>query len=158
MSSYQFLKSLFNQCNSPTDTVNVDIPTYLWLHPAWCVSADVAIIIKGVTLHRHLYFHPRPGSKWGQAALGGRWAWLMLDSQRSRLDFWSGQGIELKNLMGQDLDPDRGWKYRCLCSRYSRSKRACARGRRAPAQQVVFMSQLLIALPNCNIIIYSYPF
>ena len=40
----------------------------------------------------------------------------MLDSQGSRLDFWSGQGVKLKNLMGQDLDPGRGWKYRCLCS------------------------------------------
>ena len=41
-----------------------------------------------------------------------RWAWLMLNSQGSRLDFWSGQGVKLKNLMGQDLDPGRGWKYR----------------------------------------------
>ena len=51
-----------------------------------------------------------------KAAPGARWAWLMLDSQGSRLDFWSGQGVKLKNLMGQDLDPGRGWKYRCLCS------------------------------------------
>ena len=51
-----------------------------------------------------------------KAAPGAPWAWLMLDSQGSRLDFWSGQGVKLKNLMGQDLDPGRGWKYRCLCS------------------------------------------
>ena len=40
----------------------------------------------------------------------------MLDNQGSKLDFWSGQGVKLKNSMGQDLDPGRGWKYRCLCS------------------------------------------
>ena len=51
-----------------------------------------------------------------KAAPGAQWAWLMLDSQGSRLDFWNGQGVKLKNLMGQDLDPGRGWKYRCLCS------------------------------------------
>ena len=39
----------------------------------------------------------------------------MLDSQGSRLDFWSVQGVKLKNLMGQDLDPGRGWKYSRLC-------------------------------------------
>ena len=39
----------------------------------------------------------------------------MLDSQGSRLDFWSGQGVKFKNLMGQDLDPGRGWKYSRLC-------------------------------------------
>ena len=37
----------------------------------------------------------------------------MQDSQGSRLDFWNGQGVKLKNLMGQDLDSGRGWKYRC---------------------------------------------
>ena len=45
-----------------------------------------------------------------------RWAWLMLDSQGSRPDFWCGQGVKHGNLLGQDLDPGRGWKYRRLCS------------------------------------------
>ena len=45
-----------------------------------------------------------------------RWAWLMLDSQGSRSDFRCGQGVKHENLMGQDLDPGRGWKYRHLCS------------------------------------------
>ena len=40
----------------------------------------------------------------------------MLDSQESRPDFQCGQGVKHENLMGQDLDPGRRWKYRCLCS------------------------------------------
>ena len=40
----------------------------------------------------------------------------MLDSQGSRPDFWCGQGVKHENLLGQDLDPGRGRKYRCLCS------------------------------------------
>ena len=47
---------------------------------------------------------------------GDRWAWLMLDSQGSRPDFQCGQGDKHGNLLGQDLDPGRGWNYRCLCS------------------------------------------
>ena len=47
---------------------------------------------------------------------GDRWAWLMLDSQGSRPDFQCGQGVKHGNLLGQDLDPGRGWKYRRLCS------------------------------------------
>ena len=47
---------------------------------------------------------------------GDRWAWLMLDSQGSRPDFWCGQGVKHENSMGQDLDRGRGWKYRQLCS------------------------------------------
>ena len=31
--------------------------------------------IKGVTLHRRLYSHPRPGSKWGQAVKAKFWNW-----------------------------------------------------------------------------------
>ena len=42
-----------------------------------------------------------------------RWAWLMLDSQVSRPDFWFGQEVKHENLMGQDLD--RECKYRQLC-------------------------------------------
>ena len=38
---------------------------------------------------------------------GDRWAWLLLNSQGSRPDFWCGQGVKHKNLMGQDLDRDR---------------------------------------------------
>ena len=49
---------------------------------------------------------------------GDRWAWLMLNSQGSRSDFWCGQGVKHENLLGQDFDPGRGWKYRCLCSVY----------------------------------------
>ena len=45
-----------------------------------------------------------------------RWAWLMLYSQGSRPDFWCGQGVKHGNLLGQDLDPGLGWKYRRLCS------------------------------------------
>ena len=40
----------------------------------------------------------------------------MLDSQGSRPDFRCGQGVKHGNLLGQDLDPGRGWKYRRLCS------------------------------------------
>ena len=47
---------------------------------------------------------------------GDRWAWLMLNSQGSRPDFWCGQGIKHEKLMDQDLEPGRGWKYRRLCS------------------------------------------
>ena len=47
---------------------------------------------------------------------GDRWAWLMLDSQGSRPDFRCGQGVKHGNLLGQDLDPGRGWKYRRSCS------------------------------------------
>ena len=47
---------------------------------------------------------------------GDRWAWLMLDSQGSRPDFRCGQGVKHENLLGQGLDPGRGWKYRRLCS------------------------------------------
>ena len=47
---------------------------------------------------------------------GDRWAWLMLDSQGSRPDFWCGQGVKHQNLLGQDLDCGRGWKYRRLCN------------------------------------------
>ena len=47
---------------------------------------------------------------------GDRWAWLMLDSQGSRPDFRCGQGVKHQNLLGQDLDRGRGWKYRRLCS------------------------------------------
>ena len=47
---------------------------------------------------------------------GDRWAWLMLDSQGSRPDFRCGQGVKHEKLLGQDLDPGRGWKYRRLCS------------------------------------------
>ena len=51
----------------------------------------------------------------GQGSPGDRWAWSMLDSQRSR-DFRCGQGVKHENLMGNDLDRGRGWKYRRLCS------------------------------------------
>ena len=51
-----------------------------------------------------------------KASPSDRWAWLMLDRQGSRSDFWCGQGVKHENLMGQDLDPGRGWKYRRLCS------------------------------------------
>ena len=51
-----------------------------------------------------------------KAAPGAQWAWLMLNSQGSRLNFWCSQGVKHKNLMGQDLDLDRGWEYRPLCS------------------------------------------
>ena len=47
---------------------------------------------------------------------GDQWAWLMLDSQGSRPDFRCGQGVKHENLLGQDLDRGRGWKYRRLCS------------------------------------------
>ena len=47
---------------------------------------------------------------------GNQWAWLMLDSQRSRPDFRCGQGVKHESLLGQDLDPGHRWKYRCLCS------------------------------------------
>ena len=47
---------------------------------------------------------------------GNQWAWLMLNSQGTRPDFWCGQGVKHENLMGQDLDPNRRWKYRRLCS------------------------------------------
>ena len=47
---------------------------------------------------------------------GDQWAWLMLDSQGSRPDFWCSQGVKHENLMGQDLDRSHGWKYRQLCS------------------------------------------
>ena len=40
----------------------------------------------------------------------------MLDGQGSRPDFRCGQGIKHENLLGQDLDRGRGWKYRRLCS------------------------------------------
>ena len=89
----------------------------------------------GGTLHRRLYARDRGQSEVkrsrrnfeaGQAVklgIGGslrtvkvspgdRWAWLMLDSQ----DFRCGQGVKLENLLGQDLDRSRGWKYRRLCS------------------------------------------
>ena len=46
---------------------------------------------------------------------GDRWAWLMLDGRGSRPDFRCGQGVKHENLLGQDLDRGRGWKYR-LCS------------------------------------------
>ena len=39
-------------------------------------------------------------------------AWLMLNSQGSRPDFRCGQGVKDEILMGQDLDPGCGWKYR----------------------------------------------
>ena len=39
---------------------------------------------------------------------GDRWAWLMLDSQGSRADFWCGQGVKHESLIGQDLDRGRG--------------------------------------------------
>ena len=26
------------------------------------------------------------------------------------------KGVKCENLMGQDFDPSRQWKYRCLCS------------------------------------------
>ena len=45
---------------------------------------------------------------------GDRWAWLLLNSQGSRLDLWCGQGVKHENLLGQD--PGRVWKYRRLCS------------------------------------------
>ena len=47
---------------------------------------------------------------------GDQWTWLMLDSQGSRPDFRCGQGVKHENLLGQDLNPSCGWKYRCLCS------------------------------------------
>ena len=40
----------------------------------------------------------------------------MFDSQGSRPDFRYGQGVKHENLLGQDLDRSRGWKYRCLCN------------------------------------------
>ena len=45
-----------------------------------------------------------------------RWAWLMLDSQGSKPNIWCSQGVKHENLLGQDLDRGRGWKYRHLCS------------------------------------------
>ena len=47
---------------------------------------------------------------------GDRWAWLMLNNQGSRPDFRCSQGVKHENLLGQDLDRGRGWKYRRLCS------------------------------------------
>ena len=47
---------------------------------------------------------------------GDRWAWIMLNTQGSRPDFQCGQGVKHENLMGHDLDPGRGWKYKRLCS------------------------------------------
>ena len=35
---------------------------------------------------------------------GHRWAWLMLNSQGSRPDFWCGQGVKHENLLDQNLD------------------------------------------------------
>ena len=51
-----------------------------------------------------------------KASPGDRWAWIMRDSQRSRPDFQCGQGVKHENLLGQDFDHSRGWKYRRLCS------------------------------------------
>ena len=36
--------------------------------------------------------------------------------KRSRHVFRCGQGVKGKNLLGQNLDPGRGWKYSRLCS------------------------------------------
>ena len=47
---------------------------------------------------------------------GDRWAWLIIDNQGSRPDIRCGQGVKHENLMGQDIDPGCGWKYRHLCS------------------------------------------
>ena len=47
---------------------------------------------------------------------GDRWTWSLLDSQGSRPDFRCSQGVKHENLLGQDLDLGRGWKYRRLCS------------------------------------------
>ena len=38
-----------------------------------------------------------------KASLGARWAWLMLNSQESRLKFECSQGVKHENLMDQDL-------------------------------------------------------
>ena len=59
-----------------------------------------------------------PGLKNGQSLSRrfDQWAWLLLDSQGSRPDFRCSQGVKHENLLGQDLDPGRGWKYRRLCS------------------------------------------
>ena len=43
-------------------------------------------------------------------------AGLILNSRGSRPDIRCGQGVKHEILMGQDLDPGRGWKYRCLWS------------------------------------------
>ena len=43
-----------------------------------------------------------------KASPGARWAWLMPNRQGSRPNFQCGQGVKHENLMGQDLDPDRG--------------------------------------------------
>ena len=44
---------------------------------------------------------------------GDRWAWLMLDSQGSIKARFSVQSRgQAWNLLGQDLDPSSGWKYR----------------------------------------------
>ena len=51
-----------------------------------------------------------------KASPGTQWAWLTLNSQGSRPNFWCRQGVKHENLMGQDLDPSRGWEYRSLCS------------------------------------------
>ena len=112
---------------------------------SWLPSeAGPSARLQEVTLHtcRWLYSHARPGSKLGQvkrsrrnfeagqavkrsveASLetvkgspGARWAWLMPNSQGSRSNFQCGQGVKHENLMGQDLDPGRGWEYRRLRS------------------------------------------
>ena len=71
---------------------------------------------KGGTLHRRLYSHPRPGSKWGQAVKAEFWSWSsgqgrnwgqlrndqrpfrrsigMVNARWSRPDFWRGQGVK----------------------------------------------------------------
>ena len=40
----------------------------------------------------------------------------MLDSQGSTPDYRCGKGVKHENLLGQDLDPGHGWKYRHLCN------------------------------------------
>ena len=39
----------------------------------------------------------------------------VVNARGSRPDFRCGQGVKHENLLGQDLDRGRGWKYRRLC-------------------------------------------
>ena len=82
-------------------------------------------VIQGGTLHRQLYSHPRPGTKWGQTVKAELWSWSsgqgrnwgklrngqrlsrwlmgVANAQGSTPDFWRSQGVKHENLMGQDL-------------------------------------------------------
>ena len=86
-----------------------------------------------------------------------RWAWLMLDSQGSRLDFRCGQGVKHGNLLSQDLDPGRGWKYRRLCSvtplrRQAFLRLVCTQNRRRKvAGDFFFIAAATVAYSNRSV-------